>query len=263
IKAEQEAKRSVTRFSRAIVDLVATAGQDYQTFTERAQSVVLNASLSPAEKADQLTDLYQEAVSWFEQDQEETISSPQMSCAGDMDVSPLFITTHPDSLKSNNKRTSSNELDIKNQTDNGRAVELALEKEPCGGGSEKQHWPTQAGRGAERKKLETNLDGVSIGLIQSACSQIQSELDLNLSSWPELCDATDQMRILIGLSQAGLQNAMERQGKYLAAACLAVVAEKALRDPQQISSPGGYFRAMIDRAGDGKLHLHKSLHGLV
>ncbi|TYC68273.1 replication protein C, partial [Stappia sp. BW2] len=41
-----------------------------------------------------------------------------------------------------------------------------------------------------------------------------------------------------------------------------VVAEKALRDPEQIVSPGGYFRAMIDRAGEGKLHLHKSLHGL-
>ncbi|MES0885351.1 replication initiation protein RepC [Roseibium sp. SCPC14] len=56
---------------------------------------------------------------------------------------------------------------------------------------------------------------------------------------------------------------MERQGKHLAAACVAVVAEKALRHPEQITSPGGYFRAMIDRAGEGKLHLHKSLHGLV
>ncbi|MEP0583120.1 MAG: replication initiation protein RepC, partial [Rhizobiaceae bacterium] len=62
---------------------------------------------------------------------------------------------------------------------------------------------------------------------------------------------------------AGYQNAVERQGRYLAAACLAVVAEKALRDPEQITSPGGYFRAMIDRAADGKLNLHKSLHGLV
>jgi replication initiation protein RepC len=69
--------------------------------------------------------------------------------------------------------------------------------------------------------------------------------------------------MLIGLSPSGYQLAVERQGRYLAAACLAVVAEKALRDPEHIASPGGYFRAMIDRAGEGKLHLHKSLHGLV
>lgn len=109
---------------------------------------------------------------------------------------------------------------------------------------------------------ETNLDGVSIGLIQSACSQVQGEIGLSFANWNRLCQAADHLRILIGLSPAGYQNAVERQGKYLAAVCLVVVAEKALRDPEQIASPGGYFRAMIDRAGEGKLHLYKSLFGL-
>ncbi|WP_267871948.1 replication initiation protein RepC [Roseibium aggregatum] len=104
---------------------------------------------------------------------------------------------------------------------------------------------------------------MSIGLIRAACTQVQSEVGLSFSDWSRLCQAADHLRILIGLSPAGYQNAVERQGKFLAAACLVVVAEKALRDPDQIASPGGYFRAMIDRAGEGKLHLHKSLHGLV
>ncbi|WP_340277209.1 replication initiation protein RepC [Roseibium algae] len=119
------------------------------------------------------------------------------------------------------------------------------------------------GRGGQPKRLETKLDGVSIGLIQSACSTLQEETGLEISTWPALCEAADQLRVLIGLSQPAFNEAIKRQGRYLAAACIAVVTEKALRDPEQISSPGGYFRAMIDRAADGKLHLNKSLHGLV
>ncbi|MDN3722405.1 replication initiation protein RepC [Roseibium salinum] len=38
--------------------------------------------------------------------------------------------------------------------------------------------------------------------------------------------------------------------------------KKALRDPDRINSPGGYFRAMVDRAVEGKLALAKSLFGL-
>jgi replication initiation protein RepC len=43
---------------------------------------------------------------------------------------------------------------------------------------------------------------------------------------------------------------------------LATVLEKSLRDPELIAKPGGYFRAMVDRAVDGSLHLSKSLYGL-
>ncbi|MEJ8476582.1 replication initiation protein RepC [Roseibium sp. H3510] len=150
---------------------------------------------------------------------------------------------------------------------------MALEREPCGGRRQSQQpkpqeaKPQEAklheGRGGQPKRLETKLDGVSIGLIQSACSTLQEETGLEISTWPALCEAADQLRVLIGLSQPAFNEAIKRQGRYLAAACIAVVTEKALRDPEQISSPGGYFRAMIDRAADGKLHLNKSLHGLV
>ena len=51
-----------------------------------------------------------------------------------------------------------------------------------------------------------------------------------------------------------------RVGRYAASAILATVLEKSLRDV--IAKPGGYFRAMVDRAIDGSLHLSKSLYGL-
>ncbi|WP_298967074.1 replication initiation protein RepC [uncultured Roseibium sp.] len=107
-----------------------------------------------------------------------------------------------------------------------------------------------------------NLEGVSIGLIQSACSMVQTETVARFKSWADLCAAADHLRILIGLSEAGHTQAVLRHGKHLPSACLAVVAEKALREPKLIVSPGGYFRAMIDRASDHRLNLKKSLFGL-
>ncbi|POF27723.1 plasmid replication protein RepC [Roseibium marinum] len=265
IKALQEAKRAVTRFSRALVDLVDALGCDYQDYISRLDVILDLDDLEPVEKAKRLEGLYLEAVATFEAQaiEAESENETDMSSAGDIGVSPLSITTPTDSFGSNRNRTCSNEQEIQDHADNGYAVEEALEKEPGGAAIRKQYPKHQAARAAGGKSAETNLDGVSIGLIKSACSNIQEELGLSFSNWAMLCNATDQLRMLIGLSPAGYQNAVERQGRYLAAACLAVVAEKALRNPEQITSPGGYFRAMIDRAGDGKLHLHKSLHGLV
>jgi replication initiation protein RepC len=74
--------------------------------------------------------------------------------------------------------------------------------------------------------------------------------------------AAEVMRVGIGLSESAYTQACGRLGRQAAAAILAVVAEKALRDPEKISSPGGYFRACCDRAAEGKLALAKSLFGL-
>ncbi|WP_208993215.1 replication initiation protein RepC [Roseibium sp. TrichSKD4] len=115
--------------------------------------------------------------------------------------------------------------------------------------------------GPDRGEADT-LESVSIGLIAAACSLTQDETDTRFASWIDLLAAVQDMRVLIGLSEAGYAQAVLRHGKHLPAACLAVVTEKALRDPHQITSPGGYFRAMIDRASDHKLNLKKSLFGL-
>jgi replication initiation protein RepC len=70
------------------------------------------------------------------------------------------------------------------------------------------------------------------------------------------------MRVMIGLSEAAWLDGAGKVGRYAAAAILITVLEKSMRSPEQISSPGGYFRAMIDRAVEGSLHLEKSLFGL-
>ncbi|WP_368669440.1 plasmid replication protein RepC [Roseibium sp. RKSG952] len=254
VKALQEAKRAVSRISRAIVDLVDAAGNGYQLFVDRAAFVIDKHKDAPAVAAELLQGLYDEAVDHFNLE-----NQAKMSCAGDIDDALYTITTFPDSSICNDKWPSANADEHNPKTDNGFAVEMAPENEPCGADQGTQQHKEQAGK---PNNPQSGLDGVSIGLLNSACPTAQTETGLSFSTWPELCEAADMLRMMIGLSQSGYTQAVQRQGRYLTAACLAVVAEKALRDPEQISNPAGYFRAMIERAVDGKLLLAKSLHGL-
>lgn len=107
------------------------------------------------------------------------------------------------------------------------------------------------------------LEGVSIGLLELASKEVTDVLEMQLSNWSDLFSRCDELRLLIGLSEAGWVGSCSAQGKHLAAACLLIVAEKSLRDPLAIERPAGYFTAMIARAKEGKLNLARSIHGLI
>ena len=277
LNRERNARRAVTRLSRAVIDLVEAAGPDFSDYATHAEKLVAELRHDAEACAEWLQALYDDVLAVVEnarqEKAQETPKEAEMSPAGGQNVPHIYNTTPSPSVFSRNKRTCSNEQEINPKTDNGFAVEMALEKEPCGAGSETQHPNEQgetaeaghfgAGFGEQRSQSEGgNLEGVSIGLIQSACSLAQTETNARFRSWADLCAAADDLRLLVGLSEAGYTQAVLRHGKHLPAACLAVVAEKALRDPKLIASPGGYFRAMIDRASDHKLNLKKSLFGL-
>ncbi|WP_298987373.1 plasmid replication protein RepC [uncultured Roseibium sp.] len=277
LNRERNAKRAVTRLSRAIIDLVEAAGPDHSDYASYAEKLVVELRHDPEACAEWLQALYDDVLAVVENQRQEKTKEPskkaEMFPAGGQKGPRLYNTTQSPSVFSRNKRTCSNEQEINLQTDNGSAVEMALEKKPCGAGSQTQHQKEQvdtvetgymrAGFGEQRTQLDGgNLEGVSIGLIQSACSLAQTETNAQFKSWTDLCAAAGDLRLLIGLSEAGYTQAVLRHGKHLPAACLAVVAEKALRDPKLIASPGGYFRAMIDRASEHKLNLKKSLFGL-
>jgi len=85
---------------------------------------------------------------------------------------------------------------------------------------------------------------------------------VKFETWAGVAQAGEILRRMIGLSDAGWQDGRARVGLRAASAIVATVLEKSLRDPDQINKPGGYFRAMVDRAVEGRLHLEKSLFGL-
>ncbi|MEO1109888.1 MAG: plasmid replication protein RepC [Pseudomonadota bacterium] len=277
LNRERNAKRAVTRLSRAIIDLVEAAGSEFSDYARHAEKLMAELRHDPEACAEWLQALYEDVLAVVEnrrqEKTQEASKEPEMSTADGQNVPHIYNTTESPFVLHCKKRTCSHEQEIKSTSDNASGVEMALEKEPCGAGGKTQQSNEQAETpkfdpvGADLGKHPTqsdggNLEGVSIGLIQSACSLVQSETDVRFKSWADLCSAADHLRILIGLSEAGYAQAVLRHGKHLPAACLAVVAEKALRDPQLIASPGGYFRAMIDRASDHKLNLKKSLFGL-
>ncbi|MEE4014796.1 plasmid replication protein RepC [Roseibium sp. FZY0029] len=264
LNAVREAKRTVARLSRAIVDIVeATKDADLTGFLDQMHAI-LESQQDIQVKAQALLDLYDlvmETLKEASDTQEKGFKNNNTSCEDDMNVTPIFNTSSPDSYTNN--RTSANADENQINSDVAYGAEMAPEKEQAGrGGGSNQRYSGQKGTGKADFVRSETLDAVSISLLESACTSIQSDFGVALKSWPDLISATDVLRIGIGLSEKGFTEACGKLGRHVAAAILAMVAEKALRDPEKISSPGGYFRACCERAAEGRLALAKSLFGL-
>ncbi|CCM79679.1 RepC [Rhizobium mesoamericanum STM3625] len=79
-------------------------------------------------------------------------------------------------------------------------------------------------------------------------------------SWAELVRFMPLMCRFAGISEDARSRAVERMGEQQAAVAVAVTLEKYSR--QEVNSPGGYLRAMTNRASLGDLHLARSVFGL-
>ena len=79
-------------------------------------------------------------------------------------------------------------------------------------------------------------------------------------SWADLDRIAPKLCRIAGVSEDARQRAVDRMGQQAAAVAIALTFEKYTR--AEISSPGGYLRAMTDRAASGELHLNRSVFGL-
>ncbi|RWC69590.1 MAG: replication protein C [Mesorhizobium sp.] len=79
-------------------------------------------------------------------------------------------------------------------------------------------------------------------------------------TWGDLARLVPQMCRLAGISDDARRRAVEQMGEQQAAVAVAVTLQKF--DRQEVSSPGGYLRAMTVRAAAGELHLARSVFGL-
>lgn len=264
LNAMREAKRTVTRLSRAIVDIVdATKDADLGDYLDQMSSI-LESDRDIQDKAQALLDLYDlvmEAVKEAAPHSPDMAKTHNSSCEDDMNVTPLSNTNSPDSCSDNRTSANADEFNIKTNVAYGSEMAPEREQAERGRGSYRRQ-SEQKGPGEGNFVRSETLDAVSISLLESACTSVQSDFGLSLKSWPDLISATDVLRVGIGLSEKGFADACGKLGRHVAAAILAMVAEKALRDPDKISSPGGYFRACCERATEGRLALAKSLFGL-
>lgn len=83
---------------------------------------------------------------------------------------------------------------------------------------------------------------------------------LSPTSWADLARAVPLMCRFAGISEDARRRAVELMGEQQAAVAVAVTLEK--YDRQDVRSPGGYLRALTDRAAAGELHLARSIFGL-
>ncbi|TIL47997.1 plasmid replication protein RepC [Mesorhizobium sp.] len=80
-------------------------------------------------------------------------------------------------------------------------------------------------------------------------------------TWAELARIVPQMCRIAGISDDARRRAVDQMGEQQAAVAVAVTLQKF--DRQEVTSPGGYLRAMTERAAAGELHLARSVFGLV
>ncbi|QUS59203.1 plasmid replication protein RepC [Pseudovibrio brasiliensis] len=258
LKLEKDARRTVSRLLRAIEDMSSLAKKENIDFSEIDQSLeaLSEKHLTVLQRAEILQDLYEMSVALFaEEDTQEgpeTSLDSEVTCAGDIDDAPYNNTNPLTHEFSNKQRRSANADPITHNAPDYAGSEKAFEKTSR----------SRVGTSTQHQSNNVSLEHISLGLLKSALVNLQETLGFEVSSWADLIGSSEDISLLIGLSPAAWQQAEERVGRYTAAAVLATTAEKALRDPLLISSPGGYFRACVDRAMDGELALHKSLYGL-
>ncbi|MCA1337919.1 plasmid replication protein RepC [Pseudooceanicola marinus] len=111
----------------------------------------------------------------------------------------------------------------------------------------------------EVSKKRTALD---LPTVMQACPEFASwarNMDGFLKDWGDLHRVAGQLRPMIGVSEHAWNVAQDRLGKQVATAALALVFEKHCAG--EVSSPGGYLRGMVEKAGAGELHLERSFYG--
>lgn len=274
LRAEQEAKRTVNRLSRAIVDACHAGTQDGQDCTPFLQelTVVLDEPMMVVERAQKIEALYEMVLDHLASAETQTEEpahyadkTGRMSGDHDNHVTPYNITTLQNPQNSI-KRQPSHDGSLNNEKFASKdAHEIAPDRDQSSKFSANSAMPRKRPSPPSPQTdggMSEHLSAVSIGLINSATDHTQDLLGTHFGSWRDLVELSDQLRLSIGLSEDGWKQAMAILGDKMAAAVLVVTVEKTLRDPEGIARPAGYFRACVDRAKDGKLALHKSIYGL-
>ncbi|WP_080636652.1 plasmid replication protein RepC [Sinorhizobium meliloti] len=253
LAAESEARRDVSRLARAIEDLCDAFPEDAEILRSRVQGAELTTN-GILGKADSYRSLYADALERIQAREGES----KMSAEGDINVRANTYINSESSFGCKDKRPRSNERTY--FLDGNAAAPMAAE---ATSGANPLGLQNRSPRPSNENIQTQVLGSVSIGLVQSACPEAQSMIGARFDTWSALDRSGEMLRRMIGLSEGGWMDGRRRVGAYAAAAILATVLEKSLRDPEQISKPGGYFRAMVDRAAEGKLNLERSLFGLV
>jgi hypothetical protein len=101
--------------------------------------------------------------------------------------------------------------------------------------------------------------------LNAASGRFREHLPLNSAalSWTDMAEAAWKLRPELHISQQNWAEACQLLGRTGATVCLILTDQAAQRDKDRVMKPGAYFRAMINKARIGELHLHKSIFGIL
>ena len=110
----------------------------------------------------------------------------------------------------------------------------------------------------------TNKRGseVDIPMLMMTCpyfAEMARSLNGYLRDWNDVHRAAGQIRPMTGISEDAWNVAQQKLGPAIAAAAIALIYDKYSNN--EIKSPGGYLRGMVEKAIVGELHLDRSFYG--
>lgn len=249
LKIELEAKRDIARLSRAIEDICRAWPE------ETRHAAVELAGIHDADddlltRARDIRCLHHRLTTEVPVE----IVPFDLPSEGDSGVT-AYINTNPEPIDISMQTQAPAELPVQTPHQDRRGLKPAMERP-----EERRDLGSD---GRANSVIQGNVLGsVSVGLLQAACPEAQAMIAVEFGSWAAVGRSGEMLRRMIGLSETDWATGKSKVGVYAASAILATVLEKSIRDPDQITRPNGYFRAMIERAMEGKLNLKRSLFGL-
>ncbi len=149
-------------------------------------------------------------------------------------------------VESNNERRSAN-ADQHKFEKAGSASEGAFEE------SLRQRAVTRKPKPSERNGLPALQD-----LLRG--TPALSMWGITAKNWTDLIKSIPKMAACAGISLDARERAVQQMGEQAAAVAIAITIQK--QEMREVTSPGGYLRAMTDRAATGELYLARSVYAL-
>ena len=116
-----------------------------------------------------------------------------------------------------------------------------------------------AASGTMARAPETKHEPVPLAYLLAVCPSLPSYArDGTISSWPQVLATAQLVRSMLGMSPDAWRKACEAMGEMTAAIVVAAILERA----ESIRSPGGYLRALTERAEKGQFSLRPMLSAL-
>ncbi|TYR37141.1 replication initiation protein RepC [Mesorhizobium microcysteis] len=117
--------------------------------------------------------------------------------------------------------------------------------------------PTGQGE-AEKRAPASRSEPVPLSYLLAVCPTLASYARDGISSWQDVMATAGLVRSMLGISPDAWRRACEAMGEIAAAVTVAAILERA----DTIRSPGGYLRALTERAEKGQFSIRPMLSAL-